>query len=115
MSPTSVHRKKTYDSQVVNKKTDCGKRSEETLPTLPSSTISSRLPLLATRSLTFDTMADEAAAPEEEFVVEKIVDKRLKNGVTEYFLKWKNYPDADNTWEPVDNLDCPALIDQYER
>jgi hypothetical protein len=30
---------------------------------------------------------------EEEFTVEKILDKRMKNGKTEYLIKWEGYPD----------------------
>lgn len=28
---------------------------------------------------------------EEEYVVEKVVNKRMKHGKVEYLLKWKNY------------------------
>ncbi len=47
---------------------------------------------------------------EEEYVVEKVVDKRIRNGKKEYLLKWKNYPESENTWEPSNNLDCQVCM-----
>jgi len=57
---------------------------------------------------------NECKGQEEEYDVEKILDKRKRYGVVEYFLKWKDYDDSHNSWEPMENIKCDSLITSFE-
>ena len=46
----------------------------------------------------------------EVYVVETILDKKIKDGKVLYFLAWKGYGPEENTWEPKENMGCPELI-----
>lgn len=42
---------------------------------------------------------------EDEYQVENILNKRVtKAGIVEYLIKWENYSNKYNTWEPKENL-----------
>ena len=55
---------------------------------------------------------------DEEYEVEKVLEKRVKKGNSvEYLVKWKNYDDPDdNTWEPADNFrEAKIAIEKFEK
>ena len=49
---------------------------------------------------------NEESTEEEEWEVEKILDIRLDDdGDKEYLVHWKEYPESEATWEPMENLE----------
>ena len=51
----------------------------------------------------------------EEYEVESIRSHRHHGPrrQLQYLLKWKGYPESDNTWEPAMQVHVPQLIQEY--
>ena len=59
-------------------------------------------------------MEQEEQDEEGVYEVEVVLDKRVKKGKLEYYVKWKHYDEW--TWEPVAHLDnVKNLIEDFER
>jgi Chromo (CHRromatin Organisation MOdifier) domain len=54
---------------------------------------------------------------EKEYEVERIINHRnIRQGkALQYLIKWKGYPESDNTWEPTSHLHAPQLVKEYQR
>jgi hypothetical protein len=51
----------------------------------------------------------------EEWIVEKIIDKKVRVGQVFYLVKWLNYPDNNCTWEPEAKLvNLKEFVRDYE-
>lgn len=48
------------------------------------------------------------------YIVERLLAKRKHQGVTQYLIKWRNYPLKASTWEPVENIMDRNLITAFE-
>ena len=47
--------------------------------------------------------------------VETILEKGSREGVVHYLVKWKGSDrPEDNSWEPLTNMDCQDLVDEFE-
>jgi len=57
----------------------------------------------------------DSDSDEETFEVEKILDMKEEDGTTKYLVKWLGFnKEEENTWEPLDNLDCKDKIKLFE-
>jgi len=47
------------------------------------------------------------------YEVERIVGERMRQGLTEFKVRWEGYGPADDTWEPFENLENCTVFQEY--
>ena len=53
---------------------------------------------------------------EEEFEVEKILNKRTIRGKEKFLVRWKDYMAEEDTWESRENLEnAKELVEEFKR
>jgi hypothetical protein len=58
----------------------------------------------------------EVETDTDEYEVEDILDHQKHRGASYYLVKWKGFSEAENTWEPKENLrNSPDLLRQFHR
>ncbi|XP_063150160.1 histone-lysine N-methyltransferase SUV39H1 [Candoia aspera] len=50
-----------------------------------------------------------------DFEVEYLCDYKKIRDEEFYLVKWRGYPDSENTWEPRKNLRCISILKQFHR
>ena len=51
----------------------------------------------------------------KQYIVEKVIGKKIVKGKIMYFVKWKGFGENDNTWEPIENFSDPKPYKDYEK
>ena len=71
-------------------------------------------PLLNKKKKNLKTLNEETDN-EDLYSVEEIKMKKKINKKWHYYIKWVNYPENQNTWEPRENLLCEELLKEFEK
>ena len=64
----------------------------------------------------YRTPTEKGELTADEYIVDKLLDRRRRQRVTEYLIKWRGYPKSQATWEPREELErrCEDLLAAYD-
>ncbi|XP_077121832.1 uncharacterized protein LOC143776382 isoform X1 [Ranitomeya variabilis] len=52
---------------------------------------------------------------QEQFVVEEIIDSRVRRNRLQYLIRWQGYPPEEDSWEPVENINAQQKISHFHQ
>jgi hypothetical protein len=60
-------------------------------------------------------MTHDMIEGEEQYEVEAIQAHQYHWCKLQYLIKWKGYPESDNMWKPINNMQAPLLIRKHHK
>lgn len=67
------------------------------------------------RKVAAESGSTDAAAADEEYEVEDIVEHRIERKKNVFRIRWKGYEADTDTWEKEDTLSCPDIVAKYKK
>ena len=67
-----------------------------------------------TSSVNNEDMKEDSVV-EEYYDVEAIVEKKKFGTKCKYLIKWVGWPINSCTWEPIENLNCEQIVEDFEK
>ena len=61
--------------------------------------------------------ADREAIEQDEYLVDRLIGRRIEKGALQYQVQWQGYSKAHITWEPASDLKrhCQSDMDEFDR
>lgn len=63
----------------------------------------------------FESHNNKFDSTDSEFEVEQIIKHRYWKNSRQYLIRWKGYDSSDDTWENERNLNCPKILNEYNK
>lgn len=93
--------------------------NQKTIATLQNEVEELRLKLIEFKSKSQqqpnDAINKSNAKTKNEFEVEAIIADKMIKRKKHYLVRWKGYDENHDSWQPKQNLNCPDILDKYEK
>lgn len=76
--------------------------------------LTARMKQLESGALLNSSMNNKKKSDDENiYVVDQLIDDKMKGKIRYYRVRWQGYGSDDDTWEKAENLSCPSILQKY--
>jgi chromobox protein 5 len=110
--PTKLHPRRSGPYKIIAKK-NRSYEIENILTGTKSTVDIERLSRVTLDDTSIENIKKLLSKDLQQYIVEAVREYRLKDGQHQFLIKWKDYPEAQNTWEPYENLKDNIVVKDH--